>query len=128
MLLQDALSHPWALCLWKILCGISAPRKGHIHLLFAMRSWCYFPWYRQSFGLVLHGTSLGWWDLPPLFFASLDPGAICSWLGWVCWGLLQMWGFGSGTARIVVLYGTEPASSQSWGKGTSISPWRSGQG
>lgn len=50
--------------------GVSAPRKGHIHMLFAVPSWCYFPWYSQSLGLVLHGTSLGW-------MAGSSPALLC---------------------------------------------------
>lgn len=102
--------------------GLCAPRKGHIRLVFAMLSWCCFPWNSQSFGLTLHDTSLGWWDLPPLCCASLHPGAICCWLGWVCWGLLQMWGFGSGTARIAV-----PSETESRAGGTKPAYLHGGQ-
>lgn len=40
--------------------------------------------------------------------SALHPGAICSCLGWLCRGLLQRRGFGSGTARVGVPYGAEP--------------------
>lgn len=107
MLLQDAPIHPRALCLWRMLCGmLCAPSKGHIHMLFARPPWSVFPGTVSPWGWLCTAHLWGGgWDLPLLCCIPghlLLPGV----------GVLQMWGFSSGTASTAVPYGTEPEQGE----------------